>query len=84
MIAVGDEATQVEMNKITRSTDRYLKVKSATDLLNKDFIQQITGDTCAKGIKHFAVSLLILDMRKSRLRHFSYRKYPKHKNSNPE
>ena len=55
MIAVGDEATQVEMNKITRSTDRYLKVKSATDLLNKDFIQQITGDTCAKGTKYYAV-----------------------------
>ncbi|XP_066928452.1 uncharacterized protein [Clytia hemisphaerica] len=50
VIAVGDEATQVEMNKITRSNDRYLKVKSATDLLNKDFIQQITGDTCAKVI----------------------------------
>jgi len=53
VIAVGEEATQDEMNKITRSTDRYLNVDSATDLLNEDFIKKITGDTCKKGENDF-------------------------------
>ena len=48
MIAVGDEATPEEMNKITRREDRYVKVNTATDLLTKEFIRKIVGDTCDK------------------------------------
>ena len=49
VIAVGDDAAiKEEMNKITRRTDRYLKVNTATDLLTDAFVKKIVGDTCDK------------------------------------
>ena len=49
VIAVGNVPTPAEMYKITRSPGRYLAVDSTTDLLNKDFIKKVTGDTCRNG-----------------------------------